>query len=186
MAKNPVDEKDEVKKPDDGSSEPEKPLFKLSEETLRSELESAHTYYLDAIKMVAKVPAAASAVFFGLMAGYGLLMRALASVTAPGNTATQALIDVITTLLWVIPAVGVFASVAFLIAQFVSIFAMDFSSEVYLKPNRERLSLPSQKHPRQERFKGGMRMVMLALFVSGHMVTLLAWGFILFAVLSNV
>ena len=133
------------------------------------ELDNAHKYYQESIRMTLRVPAISASVFVGLLMAYGLTLRALASC------GDKCALQEISVVLLIIPWAGIFVGTVSMLAQYVSISAMHYSSDTYLKPNRKRLGFPVIKEPKDITAKFAMKVFLFGLFFAGYIGMLVVW-----------
>ena len=146
-------------------------VFPLSEEAMRVELDNSHKYYMEALKMSLKIPAAALVAQFTLISMYGFLLRG----GVEAKNASRGLADLMEVLLLALPGLGIMLSIAFIILQFVAREAMLVSTRRYLQPNRRRLSLPIPPANAVGTWKADIEKGVHLLFIFGYMLSLGLW-----------
>ncbi|MEN9413071.1 MAG: hypothetical protein RLZZ342_158 [Candidatus Parcubacteria bacterium] len=154
--------------------EPLVQLFMLTPDTLRTELDNAHKYYLESVKMTVRIPVASATIFFAFMTSYGVVLNV--GVNYARSPTSVWMGNLLELLAWIIPGAGAVTAFAFGIAQYAALEAMSFSAQAYLNPNKIRLGLPERRHPEHEQRKMRVRQTLYGLFFLGHALAFLIWS----------
>ena len=142
---------------------------------MRVELDNSHKYYMEALKMSLKIPAAALVAQFTLIGMYGFLLRS----GVEAKNASRGLTDLMEILLYTLPLIGAFLSVALAVLQFSAREATILSTKRYLQPNRMLLSLPIPRAEGGQEWKGRIELGIYLLCLFGYGCSFVVWNLLL-------